>query len=169
MNLIALVEVVDLVLSYLDSTWRRCARMIGSRNLNVAYILVLVVLSSWLLLASLTRIPRIISLQPCHGHGHIHTINDGMVEHKTPWAWNIIAVDVVHIESLFAAGIPIPWFFWMTSVGVLHLKNGIWINSQIVNRMMFLLFYLNCSLGWIDQICVMEIIFFARHSVAYIS
>lgn len=73
MNLIALVEIVDLVLAYLEATWRRCARIMGTRTLNMAYILVLVVLSSWLLLASLTRIPRI-RVQQCR-----HIMNDSML------------------------------------------------------------------------------------------
>jgi len=72
MNLIALVKIVDLVLAYLEATWRRCARIMGTRTLNVAYILVLVVLSSWLLLASLTRIPRI-RVQQCR---HMQSWND---------------------------------------------------------------------------------------------
>lgn len=55
---VALVEIGDVALAYLETAWRRCARIMGTRTLNVAYILVLVVLSSWLLLASLTRFPR---------------------------------------------------------------------------------------------------------------
>ena len=70
---VALVEIVDVALAYLETAWRRCARIMGTRTLNVAYILVLVVLSSWLLLASLTRFPRM-RVHQCR-----HFLSDSML------------------------------------------------------------------------------------------
>ncbi|XP_073396537.1 uncharacterized protein [Physcomitrium patens] len=64
MNLIAFVKTVDQVLAFMETAWRRYARMMGTRSLNVAYILVFVVLCSWLLLASLIQTPRI-RVQQC--------------------------------------------------------------------------------------------------------